>query len=231
MSRVFLCPDKPDARPVYAGDVARATEICCRDDAKTVETVGGKVIEAGGPDGECMTILVFLASRLIEVFTYKEIMQLVLKHTGLQGRRLILSLPYWVGMVQGFFLEKLPETMFTVTRDQVSLPSLFTDPARLVSLSTLSNSQVKQLRNDNVVTASSPPPLNGLDFEELLASFPSALPSSAPPGDAGLTSVHKSLPTYLAPAGSVESGKRTHGRGAATGLEEVRRMTDKSKKA
>ena len=48
-------------------------------------------------------------------------MQLVLKHSGLLGRRLILSLPYWVGMIQGFFLEKLPETMFTVTRDQVSV--------------------------------------------------------------------------------------------------------------
>jgi len=57
---------------------------------------------------------------LIVVFSYREIMQLVLEHSGLQGRRLILSLPYWVGMVQGFFLEKLPESIFTVTRDQVS---------------------------------------------------------------------------------------------------------------
>jgi hypothetical protein len=46
-------------------------------------------------------------------------MQLVLRYSGLQGRRLILSLPYWVGMIQGFFLEKLPPSLFTVTRDQV----------------------------------------------------------------------------------------------------------------
>ena len=38
-------------RPIYAGDVARAVEICCRDDPKVIEQVGGKVIEAGGPDG------------------------------------------------------------------------------------------------------------------------------------------------------------------------------------
>jgi len=95
---------------------------------------------------------------------------------------------------------------------------------------TITDVQIKQLRSDNVVTVSAAPPLNALDFEELLSSFPSALPSSAPPGDAGLTSVHKSLPTYLGPAGSVESGKRTHGRGAASGLEEVKRMTNASKK-
>ena len=40
------------SRPVYAGDVARAIEICCRDDPKIVELVGGKIIEAGGPEGE-----------------------------------------------------------------------------------------------------------------------------------------------------------------------------------
>lgn len=47
-------------------------------------------------------------------------MQLTLRYAGLQGRRAIISLPYWVGIIQGFFLEKLPESLFTVTRDQVS---------------------------------------------------------------------------------------------------------------
>lgn len=61
----------------------------------------------------------------MSVFSYREIMQLVLKHSGLQGRRLILSLPYWVGMIQGFFLEKLPESLFTVTRDQVRVLQAF----------------------------------------------------------------------------------------------------------
>lgn len=45
-------------------------------------------------------------------------MELVLKYSG--TKRFILSLPYFVGMIQGFFLEKLPENLFTVTRDQVS---------------------------------------------------------------------------------------------------------------
>lgn len=49
-------------------------------------------------------------------------MQLVLKHTG--KSRMILSLPYWVGMIQGWFLEKLPENLFTVTRDQVGPTSM-----------------------------------------------------------------------------------------------------------
>ncbi len=30
----------------------------------------------------------------------------MLKYSGLEGRRLILSLPYWLGMIQAFFLEK-----------------------------------------------------------------------------------------------------------------------------
>jgi hypothetical protein len=36
---------------VYAGDIARAVEICCRDDRQVIDAVGGKIIEAGGPDG------------------------------------------------------------------------------------------------------------------------------------------------------------------------------------
>jgi hypothetical protein len=54
-------------------------------------------------------------------------MELVLKYSG--TKRFILSLPYFVGMIQGFFLEKLPENLFTVTRDQVSLLlTLFMSP-------------------------------------------------------------------------------------------------------
>jgi len=36
---------------VYAGDIARAVEICCRDDEQVIDAVGGRVIEAGGPEG------------------------------------------------------------------------------------------------------------------------------------------------------------------------------------
>lgn len=168
-------------QPVYVGDVARAVEICCRDDPIVVSQVAGRIIEAGGPD----------------IFTYREMMELVLRYTHLEGRRAIISLPYWLGSVQGFFLEKLPETMFTVTRDQV-----------------------KQLRNDNIVSPH--PPMFAQNFEDLLKAFPSSAPSSAPPGDAGLQSVYDILPTYLG-VGKREEGKRTHGRKSAS-LDEVKGM-------
>ncbi|OWZ62817.1 hypothetical protein AYX15_05068 [Cryptococcus neoformans] len=168
-------------QPVYVGDVARVVEICCRDDPIVVSQVAGRIIEAGGPD----------------IFTYREMMELVLRYTNLEGRRAIISLPYWLGSVQGFFLEKLPETMFTVTRDQV-----------------------KQLRNDNIVSPH--PPMFAQNFEDLLKAFPSSAPSSAPPGDAGLKSVYDILPTYLG-VGKREEGKRTHGRKSAS-LDEVKSM-------
>lgn len=168
-------------RPVYVEDVARAVEICCRDDPIVVSQVAGRIIEAGGPD----------------IFTYREMMELVLRYTNLEGRRAIVSLPYWLGSVQGFFLEKLPETMFTVTRDQV-----------------------KQLRNDNIVSPH--PPMFAQNFEDLLKAFPSSAPSSAPPGDAGLKSVYDILPTYLG-VGKREEGKRAHGRKSAS-LDEVKSM-------
>jgi NADH dehydrogenase len=116
-------------RPVYAGDIARAVEICCRDDAQVIQAVGGKIIEAGGPEGMFRVPLVSGPPQQQgqseeeetdgnSVFTYREIMELVLRYSGV--KRFILSLPYFVGMIQGFFLEKLPENLFTVTRDQAS---------------------------------------------------------------------------------------------------------------
>lgn len=166
-------------------------------------------------------------------------MELVLRYSGLQGRRLILSLPFWLGTTQAFFLEKMPETIFTLTRDQVSRKWSSTVPRaerRAPSISRLAQSprvpldavlkclyQVTQLRSDNIV--SPVPPLNALSFDKLLAAFPPSLPSSQP-GNAGLTSVHKVLPTYLGPAKGVEQGKRTHGRGSAMNqLADVQRTT------
>ncbi|WRT66293.1 uncharacterized protein IL334_003246 [Kwoniella shivajii] len=175
-------------QPVYAGDIARAVEICCRDEPEVVRQVGGKVIEAGGPD----------------VFTYRQIMQLVLRYSGYEGSRAIISLPFWVGKIQGFFLEKLPENLFTVTRDQV-----------------------EQLREDNIVSPA--PPMYSLSFPDLLKAFPSSLPSSAPPGDAGLASVEKVLPTYLG-VQNREEGKRTHGRSGGQGLEDIKKMSGIGKK-
>ncbi|WWC70270.1 uncharacterized protein I206_104220 [Kwoniella pini CBS 10737] len=171
-------------QPVYAGDIARAVEICCRDEPEIVKQVGGRIIEAGGPD----------------VYTYREIMQLVLRYSGYEGRRFILSLPFWIGKIQGFFLEKLPENLFTVTRDQV-----------------------EQLRSDNIVSPH--PPLFSLNFKDLLKSFPSSLPSSSP-NQAELTSVESVLPTYLGVENRQE-GKRTHGRSREQGLEEIKRLQKK----
>jgi len=100
-------------QPVFVGDIARAVEIVSRDDASVRRAVAGKIIEAGGPD----------------VFTYREIMQLVLRYT--HRRRPIISLPFAVGKLQGLLLEQLPNNMFTITR-----------------------AQVEQLKSDNVVSQS-----------------------------------------------------------------------------
>jgi len=64
-SSIPVCPPSSrktgaDDRPVYAGDIARAVEICCRDDRQVIDAVGGKIIEAGGPDGECFPTSAFL---------------------------------------------------------------------------------------------------------------------------------------------------------------------------
>jgi len=44
-------------------------------------------------------------------------MEIILNTT--KRRRVILSLPFVVGMLQGAILEKLPVNLFTVTRAQV----------------------------------------------------------------------------------------------------------------
>jgi len=90
-------------QPVYAGDLARAVEICTRRDVdeQVDKAVAGTTFEAGGPD----------------VLTYREMMQLVLKYSG--KTRPIVSLPFGLGKLQGAVLEQLPETLFTVTRSQV----------------------------------------------------------------------------------------------------------------
>lgn len=57
------------------------------------------------------------AGRLNLVFTYREMMQIVLKYT--HRKRPIISLPWFLGRMQGWTLEKLPENILTLTRDQV----------------------------------------------------------------------------------------------------------------
>jgi hypothetical protein len=65
------------------------------------------------------------------VLTYYEMMRIVLKCKN--RYRPILSLPYAIGMAQGFLMEKLPENIFTLSRDQL-----------------------KQLKLDNVVISHNP---------------------------------------------------------------------------
>ncbi|KAG7452355.1 NAD(P)-binding protein [Guyanagaster necrorhizus] len=116
-------------QPVYVEDLARAVEIIATADTQVKKEVYGKIIEAGGPD----------------VFTYRELMSLVLKYNG--RHRPIVSLPFFVGQVQGFFLEKLPFNMFTVTR-----------------------AQIEQLKSDNVVQDVEGS-LNFVSFEKLLRTY------------------------------------------------------------
>jgi hypothetical protein len=107
-------------QPVYVGDIGRLVEIISRSDPEINSLVSGKIIEAGGPDSKSsrsLIVSIVLIILVVLVLTYREIMMLVLKHTN--RWRPIVPLPYAIGTLQGFFLEKLPTNLFTITRDQV----------------------------------------------------------------------------------------------------------------
>ncbi|KAI8800662.1 putative nucleoside-diphosphate-sugar epimerase [Cladochytrium replicatum] len=89
---------KTSYQPVYVWDVANAI-------TKAASATGLKkrIIEVGGPT----------------VYSYRQLMELTLSQAGL--RRPILSLPFFVGEMQGLVLEQLPPNLFTLTRDQVRL--------------------------------------------------------------------------------------------------------------
>ena len=95
-------------QPVYVGDVAAAVVAALDDPA-----AAGKIFELGGP----------------RVYSFRDLMKIVLRETG--RRRLLLSLPFALAMIQGLFFELLPTP--PLTRDQVRL-----------------------LRHDNVVNAARP---------------------------------------------------------------------------
>ncbi|KAF9537814.1 NAD(P)-binding protein [Agrocybe pediades] len=122
-------------QPVYVGDIARlVSHLSCnvgRINTTSSCDFSGKVIEAGGPG----------------VFSYKQLMQIILEATG--RRRPIISLPFFMGMIQGAVLEKLPVNLFTVTRAQVA-----------------------QLKDDNIVSCPMPP--NHVSLEDALSRFSSA---------------------------------------------------------
>jgi hypothetical protein len=138
-------------------------------------------------------------------------MSLVLSYTGLSSQRLILSLPFFVGQIQGFFLEKLPETMFTVTRDQVT-----------------------QLKADNI---ESPPSPERITIADLIATYPPPhlgssvwdIQKNLQDPKSVLKSVHDILPLYIGRRDGEEreNGKRKHGRGGDVGgtLEDIKRMS------
>jgi NADH dehydrogenase len=83
-------------QPVYVGDVADAL-VAILNDPKTKE----RTYELGGP----------------RVYSFKAIMELLLKEIG--RRRLIVPIPFAIGMIQGFFLQMLPRPPLTC--DQVTL--------------------------------------------------------------------------------------------------------------
>ncbi|KAI0319769.1 NAD-P-binding protein [Amylostereum chailletii] len=112
-------------QPVFVDDLARLVEILTRENSDQKLDVTGKIIEAGGP----------------QVFSFKEIMQLVLKYT--HRTRPIIPVPWSIGELQGLVLERLPSNVFTLTRDQV-----------------------EQLKRDNIV--SSPLPPTHVSFEDFL---------------------------------------------------------------
>jgi NADH dehydrogenase len=106
-------------QPVFVGDIARLVELCSHtENAEVSRIVQGKILEAGGPDGESVKAPSPLTLNRFPVFTYRQIMELVLKYTG--RRRPIVSAPFWVGKLQGAIFEQLPENVLSISRDQVS---------------------------------------------------------------------------------------------------------------
>ncbi len=83
-------------QPVYVGDVAGAI-MKILSDPGTV----GKTYELGGP----------------EVYSYKQIMELMLKQIG--RRRLLIPVPFLLARFEAWFLEKAPNPL--LTRDQLRL--------------------------------------------------------------------------------------------------------------
>jgi hypothetical protein len=105
-------------QPVFVGDIARLVELCSHtENSEVSEIVQGKILEAGGPDGTRRRCLFTFNLSIPLVFTYRQIMELVLKYTG--RWRPIVSAPFWVGKLQGTIFEQLPENILSISRDQV----------------------------------------------------------------------------------------------------------------
>jgi NADH dehydrogenase len=83
-------------QPVYVGDVAQAM-VAILDDPATAS----QLYELGGP----------------QVLSFREILALILRETG--RKRLLVSVPSWLMLIQAAFLQLLPKP--PLTRDQVRL--------------------------------------------------------------------------------------------------------------
>jgi NADH dehydrogenase len=97
-------------QPVFVGDVASAILRCVDDNATR-----GKTYELGGPT----------------VYSFKELMQIVLRETG--RKRLLVPLPFFLASIKAFFLQ-MPAMILPI------------DPL-------LTMDQVTLLKSDNVVSA------------------------------------------------------------------------------
>jgi NADH dehydrogenase len=95
-------------QPVFVGDVAAAILSALND-----PTTRGKTYELGGPT----------------VYTFKELMQLILRETG--RKRLLVPVPFFFATIKAFFLQ---------------MPSLLLPVAPLLTVD-----QVRLLKTDNVV--------------------------------------------------------------------------------
>lgn len=85
-------------QPVFVGDVAAAI-MKCASDAST----RGRTYELGGPT----------------VYSFKELMELILRETGREAKRLLVPLPFFVGTLNSYFLQFLPDPL--LTPDQVRM--------------------------------------------------------------------------------------------------------------
>ena len=83
-------------QPVFVGDVADAIVRCAGE-----PELGGKTYELGGPT----------------VYTFKELMEIILRETG--RKRLLVPLPFALATLKALFLQFMPKPL--LTPDQVTL--------------------------------------------------------------------------------------------------------------
>jgi NADH dehydrogenase len=110
-------------QPVYVADVANAILA-----ALTREEARGQTYELGGPS----------------VYTFKELMQFVLRETG--RKNLLVPLPFWLASIKAFFLQ-IPSFVLPIT------PLLTVDQVRLLKTDNVVHEGTKGLSDLNVLPA------------------------------------------------------------------------------